>query len=153
MIELRPLTDWSVIHATVTHDAVWPNIRHDFMPPKDRWSTDRDTLFMGVYWADRYIGCLALRALDPLVVEGHCLLLPTGRGRGREAIMAALDWIWDTTTFQRVVAHIPESNRASMMVVQKSGFERYGINPKSFMRDGQLQALHLFGISREAHHG
>ena len=60
------------------------------------------------------------------------------------------EWVWRNTKATRIVGEVPEYNTLALRLAQRSGMRICGFQPHSWMRDGKLYAVILFGISRKA---
>jgi RimJ/RimL family protein N-acetyltransferase len=69
--------------------------------------------------------------------------------KAQPAFVAAIQWAWDNSGCQRIVAAVADSpHRTNLKLPATVGMARYGRNPKCIQRNGQLLDQYLFGISR-----
>lgn len=80
--------------------------------------------------------------------EVHTILLPIAKGRAKEAAIASGLWIFDNTNCMRIVTTVPEYNIPAFKLALEVGMKQYGINRKSFLKNGVLYDQHLLGISK-----
>ena len=80
----------------------------------------------------------------------HVSMLPQALGpRAREAGVAVVPWLWEHTPALRLVCHISAANTLAIRYAERMGLEQYGLNPKSWMKDGKLHDEVLLGISKD----
>lgn len=69
-------------------------------------------------------------------------------GRALEAMKALFEWIWARTEIMRIVTNVPSFNRVAQRFARRAGLKQYGLNEKSYRKDGQNHDQILFGITR-----
>jgi hypothetical protein len=83
--------------------------------------------------------------------EIHTVLLPCAWGaRGMQAALELPDWIWERTTCRRIVTHVPSNNRLALRFAKEAQMTQYGINEKSYLKNGVLLDQACLGISAPA---
>ncbi len=75
-----------------------------------------------------------------------------GRGIAAEALELATRWAWDALPrLTRLYAPIFVRNAASQRVVEKAGYQREALLPRSMIRDGQVLDIVQYATYREDH--
>lgn len=64
-----------------------------------------------------------------------------------EAARAIAPFLFRNTPARRVIAEIPETNRAAIRLAQRAGYVFYGRNPQSYEKHGRLVDQILLGVS------
>lgn len=130
--------------------SVWKNIADDF--------TINQTLFFPDmsdknYWLTAHhegeeLGVLLGRPISPVLYEAHLIFLPCARGLASQAARHAVRWMFDNTQCERIIGCIPAYNKLAIKLAHNAGFQEFGINEKSFMKNGKLWDQVFLGISR-----
>jgi RimJ/RimL family protein N-acetyltransferase len=96
------------------------------------------------------IGSIGHYPKGSMIEIGYCVL-PDERGRGccTEAVQILVDYLFLSRDIVRVQAHTHTGNRASQMVLEKSGFTREGIVRKDTFARGEWRDSCLYSILRE----
>ena len=78
-------------------------------------------------------------------------LQPEGRGQGQgtEAQRILADWLFETTSMNRVEASTDVDNLAEARALEKAGFIREGINRGAQFRAGAYHDLVMFSRLRD----
>lgn len=86
---------------------------------------------------------------SPIMMKVHTCLLPCSYGeRAKIAAKEMAVWFWANTQAERLVTDVPEFNRLARKFAEAAGMKQFGINPKSFKRDGKLWDVIMLGMSR-----
>lgn len=143
--------DYAAIKALATHPAVFPFITDDYHPDPAAWQPPQDDHVYYLVARDAG-GPFGLGIFIPenfAAWRAHVAFLP--RSRGAKALVswkAMLRSIWETTTAERIFGEIDHRNRAAIRFCLASGFSRYGTNPRSVRRGGELRDQVCLGISK-----
>lgn len=106
-------------------------------------------------------GVIALLAMDGDRVEGafllhpgfstnyelHTALLVKG-AKAKSYGMELFDWVWRNTDAHRVTTSIADYNRGAVIMASLCGMTRYGENPESWLKNGKLHTILLYGKTR-----
>ena len=136
----------------MTHPKVWPYITDDDAPPVAEFApiVHHHVIYLLCRDGAKLLGLWMFTRQNAVTVEVHTCLLP-GHGftRAREAARGAAEWIWEhCPAVQRIITNVPRFNRLALKFALDVGMDRYGTNPKSFLKDGILQDQTLLGLSR-----
>ena len=143
MIEVTHDVDFIV--SCVTNPMVWDKLTDDgapelYYPP----------LGSGIMWVRAGDdGVFLLVEQNHVTYEVHTILLPRARGRAVEIGKEALKWAFANTKAKRIITNVPETNQLALRLAKKVGFKQYGINQKSFQKNGVLHDQFVLGISKE----
>lgn len=144
-------TDWDLIRSVMTHPKLWEASADDFAPAREEFQPRKEPgiWYVALRAAGReLLGLFILAPQNAICWEIHARMLP-----GTWGLLASLaahgivEWIWAHTPCRRIVTHIPSTNRLAIRYAERAGFERYGVNPASWQKDGELIDLVLLGIS------
>ena len=100
---------------------------------------------------DELIGFVLGRHYTDTVVETHIAIMPKHWGTdgnvdlGKQACALLLE----SSGAAKLVASIPLPDKEVLRFAQRVGFQREGINKKSFRRDGELLDQYYVGLTRE----
>jgi len=147
-MQIRRTHDMSVVQPILAHPSIFPHI-HD-----DGFTEAAPIDHEGLYWLlveeDKPLGVFLVHAHNTACYEVHTCLLPETWGRSSlEAAQLVGRWIFENTPCQKLITHVPESNRLAKKFAIRSGFTLEGINRASFLRDGVLLDQFLFGITKQ----
>lgn len=97
----------------------------------------------------RIVGIIMFFPVNPICWNPHICILPGYRGVGTEALMWAIEWMFENTECKKLIAHPPAYNTAMIKVFKKLGFHLEGVSPKSIMKNGELEGRILYGLEKE----
>ena len=146
--------DLEIVGSIITHPRIWPNVIDDFSPPREEFQpSPSEAIYYVLPKEDgRVLGAICFAMLSNVVYEIHPVLLPEtwwALGKAKEATLGAMNWIWENTKCQRIVGYVPLlSHRTKLRFPPKLGMAQYGVNPKSFLKNGALVDQVMFGVSR-----
>ena len=142
--------DSQKIKEIVTHPSVWEKVSDD--------GADKETylpfISPSVYWLsivkeDKVIGVYFLHPHNAICYEIHTCILPEAWGKdSREASRLVLKWIFENTKCEKVITNVPENNPIALRYAEKAGLKVYGINTKSYKKDGKLLNQTVLGIEK-----
>ncbi len=144
--------NWELIKRIVTHPKIYPHVSDDFCPPAEKWEPSHDESIWYVLCKDgeEVIALWLFMPHTQVCWQVHTCVLPAAYGpRARAAVEALAGWLWvNAPVCQRVVTDVPQYNRLAFRYALLAGMKEYGLNPKSYMKDGKLHDVILLGISR-----
>lgn len=138
--------DRKFITQCVTNEHVWrmscddsPIDRNFFFPPIND----------SIIWlrAGDY-GVFMLQKVNHIEYEVHTCLLPHTRGKAVNVAKEAMTWFFSNTNCLRIITEVPSYNKLAERLSIRVGMKQYGVNPKSFQKDGVLYDTLLYGISK-----
>ena len=143
--------DYHVIHAICSEPSIWPWIHDDHVTNPKTWTpTVGDSLrFLIAADSQGPCGFGAFLAMTWTCWDGHFGFLPRAYGDPAvEAFRRMLEWMWQHTSAQRIVGEIVKENRRAIGFAKRAGFKQYGVNERSYLRDGVLRDQVCLGISK-----
>lgn len=84
-----------------------------------------------------------------MTYEGHVAILPEYWGRSEEIGPAAMRWMFKHSPARRMIAKIPASNRLAIRFAKTCGLVQFGIDEKSYLKNGILRDRVCLGLSKE----
>jgi RimJ/RimL family protein N-acetyltransferase len=141
--------DYSLLWQIVMQDSIYRITSDDFSPTPSRWkiAEREEFIYLLARQAGEVLGFCAFYPVNGVTFEAHLCFLSRG-SVNQDAFAQMLAWMWKNTRATRIVGSIPDYNRSAIKFSERAGFAVYGINPQSWMKDGQLRDLILLGISR-----
>lgn len=142
--------DLELVRQTMTHPKVYPHISDDTSPEPEEFIPPENDLIMYLagYEHGEYRGLFMFHPVNGVTLEVHTCLLPSAYGKAHEFTAKALEHIWINTSAVRIITQVPDCNRLAKVLAEKTGMTEYGVNPKSFLHNGELYDIHLLGISK-----
>lgn len=167
------LFDMQVIADTICHPRIYPHVSDDLAPPRESFvPCEHPSLYYLGAWDDsspksglsglsglsgnppnspsgEYLGLWMFAPQNSICWEVHTCLLPSAWGkRAAEATLGAVNHIWTNTPCCRIITTVPTYNTLATRLAEKAGMTRYGVNPRSFLKNGLLSDQILLGISK-----
>ena len=146
--------DYGVVREILTGKGIYDRISDDFAPPVGKFQVNKhpDIWYVLVDGPSVGLGMFCFFPENAVCWAAHaCLfrgILPvSARQAGREVVQ----WIWENSPCQRIIASIPLCNRAAVRYAgdpQGPALIRYGVNERSFMKGGRLWDQILMGRSK-----
>jgi RimJ/RimL family protein N-acetyltransferase len=144
--------DMDVVRNIMTHRRVYPHISDDGSLPADQFTPmDNDAI---VYLLARDekapLGVFMLVPHNTVCYEVHTCMLP--RAWGGVAIHAARTgtlWMFNHTKCRRIITNVPAYNTLAHRFAEECGMTQFGVNRKSFLKNGVLYDQLLLGLSKE----
>ena len=154
MITFERSTDYTQIGDILRHPRIYPHISDDYSPPASEYRPVESEAVWYVIARDvqeagtELLGLWMLVPQNGVCWEVHTALLPCAWGDiGLEAARALQAWIWAHTPCRRIVTNVPVSNRLALHFAMRAGMRVFGVNEKSYQKDGQLWDQVCLGIS------
>lgn len=137
-------------YVSACYAAIWNKIADDFSIDQTLFFPDmsRNNYWLVPYDEDRALGVFLLRRMSDIQYEAHIVLLPCALGLASKAARHVVRWMFDNTRCERIIGCIPVYNRLAINVAHNAGLSDFGINEKSFMKNGKLWDQVFLGISR-----
>ena len=151
MISFERTTDWPLVKKIVTHPMIYPHMSDDFAPAAEAWKPIQDESFWYVLVREEkeLLGLWILHPENAICWKIHTCLLPSAHGeKARAAVKYFANWVWENTPCHRVNTDVPIYNRLAYRFAKRAGMTEYGLNPRSWMKNGRLHHQIMLGISR-----
>lgn len=143
--------DWELIKKIVRHPKIYPSASDDFSPPAEEWEPVRhkDAWYVIASDEGETLGLWALLPDNRICWKVHTCLLPKAYGeRARIAVGEFSAWVWANTSCLRVITDVPIYNRLALKFALHAGLTQFGLNPRSYMKNGKLHDVVMLGISK-----
>jgi RimJ/RimL family protein N-acetyltransferase len=145
--------DYALISAIMRHPRLYGAAADDFACARESFEARQDEAiwYVMAYDGARVLGLFAICPQNAVTWEIHTRLLPDTWGAiATAAARAIVPWIWENTGCRRLVTACPSYNRLAVRFAERAGgMVRYGVNPASWLKDGQLFDQVLLGISKQ----
>lgn len=150
-IVARPIHDIELIAETMLNPRVWPSISDDSSPAPDlfRPVVGESIVYLGMFEADAFRGLFMLHPHNFVCWEVHTCLLPSAWGRASLFAAECIEWVFRETDCQRLITNIPKGNILARRLALSVGMREFGINQKSFLKNGVTIDQFMLGISKE----
>jgi RimJ/RimL family protein N-acetyltransferase len=144
--------DYDLVRQIMTDPRVWPHISDDLAPaPTDFRPLECEAVwYVLVIGAGEVLGLFAFVPQNSVCWEVHTCLDPRAWGAtGARAARELPAWIWANTPCRRIVTSVPAYNRLALRFARAAGMQEFGVNPRSYLKNGELQDQVLLGLSPE----
>lgn len=144
-------TDYGLIKGIITHPAIWNHASDDFSPTANEWEPHKSALIWYVLVKDGedLLGLFMLVPENTICWKVHTCLLPIARGsKAKQAAEQGIHWVWANTPCLRLITDVPKYNRQASLFSRWAGMAEFGVNPKSYKKNGELQDVMMLGISK-----
>lgn len=143
--------DWELIRKIALHPKIWPLISDDLSPEPEVWQPVQrpDIWYVLAREHGKPIGLFVFSPENSVCWQSHIAMLPEAWGAtARAAFTAVFPWLWERTPCQRIIGSVPVSNSLAILFAIQCGMLKFGMNPKSTLRDGKLEDQVMLGISK-----
>lgn len=151
MITVYRTFDYELVKRIVTHPKIYPHVSDDSSPKPEDWKPiESDAVWYVLVENSSPAGVFTLVPQNAVCYEVHTCLLP--RIWGPVALDAAgmmLEFMFSKSPCRRVVTNVPDYNRVALRFATNSGLKVFGLNPKSYLKNGTLFDQIMLGISKE----
>ena len=101
--------------------------------------------------SDKYIGNVYMTDINQInrSCTSHVLIGDKaywGQGYAREALMLAIDYMFNERNMHRIQAHVLESNQASLKMHQKCGYKIEGKLSEAVFKNGKYQDQYVLAL-------
>ena len=150
-ITFERTNDYALVRKIATHPKIWPTISDDLSPSIEDWQPveNPDIWYVLARGNGVPLGLFVFLPENPACWRSHVCILPAYRGEiGRMACRLVFYWLWQHTRCERIIGSIPVSNPLAIQFAVQCGMSKYGVNPKSVMKNGQMEDQVLVGIDK-----
>lgn len=150
-IVATPIHDIELITEAMRNPRVWPSISDDSSPAPELFipTMDDSITYLGMFERGEFRGIFMLHPHNHICWEVHTCLLPSVWGRAHLFAAECIDWTFSETACQRLITNIPKGNVLARRLALSVGMREFGINPKSFLKNGIAIDQFMLGISKE----
>ncbi len=139
---VRPTTDHSIIKSVLLDEWIIDRICEDGSGPEDIdlddgaiYLTDDEVSGIGIFHRVNIITC-----------EFHIQMLD--RSKAMEFGASCLDFIWNNTKLNKIIAQIPEIYPDVCRFAEKHGFKVEGINRGAYLKNSEISSIRYYGLER-----
>lgn len=143
--------DYALIKWIITRPEIWQHATDDFGPsPAEFEPAQSDAVwYVSVRDGDELLGMFMLVPENAICWKVHTCMLSTAWGKkAKQAAKEGIEWAWENMPALRLVTDVPEYNRQASIFARWAGMTQFGLNPKSYQKNGKLQDVMLLGISK-----
>ena len=150
MIRFELTEDTELIKSIVTHPRIWRDLIDDFDgEPEEYEAKIHPQVLYAIAKEEGVALALCIFSLHSTICwEVTIMALDAGRGRALDVAEAGKKWIFTKTPCLRLIGRVLKSNRLALKLNKAAGFKVYGVNKQCVMRNGKLEDVVLFGLSR-----
>lgn len=151
IIKARPISDIQLIASTVTNPRIWSSVSDDASSSPEDFKPiiSSSVIYLGMFADDEFHGLFMLHQHNAVCWEVHTCLLPIAWGKASVFAAACVEWVFNDTDCQRLITNVPEGNLLAKRLAMSAGMQPFGINHKSFLKNGILLDQTMLGISKE----
>lgn len=151
MITVERTFDFELVKSYITHPRVYEHVSDDSCPPASEFQPCESgmVIYALVRFDGEPAGVFMLVTENAVTLQVHTCLGPNAWGKSVEAAKAAAEWVFSTTKFLRLNTQVPVCNKLAERLALKAGMTQYGLCPKSFLKNGRLWDIGLYGMSKE----
>lgn len=151
VVTTQPIKDLELIRSTITNPRIWASVSDDAISSAEEFMPiiSDSVIYLGMFVDDQFHGLFMLHAHNAVCWEVHTCLLPSAWGSASIFAHECIEWIFNTTACQRLITNIPEGNALAKRLALSVGMQIFGINQKSFLKNGILIDQTMLGISKE----
>ncbi len=147
--------DAALIKKIVCDPQTYPYISDDLSPAPEDYIPP---IVEDVYWVfvcrdeKRPVGLFLFIPVNGITLDVHSIVVPWARGTKWSLYAGAsvLAWVWTNTHAERVITSCPAFNKRAVTYAQALGLKEFGVNPKSYLKNGELHDIIMLGVSRPA---
>ncbi len=151
MVRFERTEDANLIRSIVTHPEIYKHVSDDGSPAPEDFEppVNKAVLHVLVFDDEELRGLFTFVQQNFIELEVHTTLLPVARGPfAREASRGVIRWVWENTCYMRIITHVPAYNRLALAFAKRAGLIGFGVDQKSYLKNGKLWDQVLLGVSR-----
>jgi RimJ/RimL family protein N-acetyltransferase len=142
--------DYGLIKWIITRPEIWAHATDDFSTAAEEFEPAKSDMvwYVLVRDGDELLGMFMLVPENAICWKVHTCMLANAWGRkAKQAAKEGIDWVWKNMPAMRLVTDVPEYNRQASIFARWAGMTQFGLNPKSYRKNGKLMDVMLLGIS------
>lgn len=144
------LDDIEFVQKVLIHESIFESISDDMECNKDILAEAALTSNNLMLISPNEFTVIILNRINLITVEVHTCILPEGRGAmGIIAGKDSIKWIFDNTSYRKIMSWVPSFNKQAAVYAIKCGFKREGVCERSFKKNGIIYDMILYGICKE----
>lgn len=152
-IQFERTFDMTLVREIVTEPRIYRNVRDDGSPARESFQAIDSPAIWYVLALDgeELLGMWMMHPHNFICYEVHTCLLRSAffvPGRGDAAAAQFIEWVWRNTPCRRLITNVPDYNWAARRFAERAGMTQFGVNERSFQKDGRLYDQIELGISK-----
>ena len=128
---------------------MYKELHDDYAVPMDSWepTIHPQVGYVEIREDEELLGLAICGRHSAVEVEVHNALLPHLGWKRRVRVMREFFAWLEKCGFKRVIGKVPATNRYALKLNEAAGMKRFGVDERSFLRDGVLVDQVYFGLS------
>lgn len=144
--------DADLIRSIMANRWVYRHISDDGSPEREDFHPilDDRVIYLAVPGLDGSAsGIFMLHPHNTVCYEVHTCMTPAAWGEiARNGAFEGCRWMFENTLCERIITNVPVYNSLAEKFSIDCGMKKFGVNPKSIMKNGILHDQMLYGISK-----
>lgn len=143
--------DYDLIRKIITNPKIYPMSSDDKSPPPNQYKPPENEQIYYLIPEEngQPLGVFVVVPLNAACFEVHTCLLPESWGdMAKQAAAHLLDWVFSRTDCQKLITNVPAYNRLALRFAKAAGLVEFGVNSKSYLKNGLLHDQVMLGIER-----
>ena len=142
--------DWAEVKRIITHPKIYKWVSDDYSPAPENYEPSADNIHILVKDGAQTLGMWVFSGENGVCWKIHTCLLPEAWGEKAKRAAAELGpWLWATyPRCYKVITDVPSYNRLALQFAKLVGMKEFGVNFRSYMKNGKLHDQIMLGISR-----
>lgn len=152
MIRFERTKDYALVRKVITDPKIYPAVSDDGSPAAESFQPiQSDVLWYITVWEGQQLcGLFMFAPLNSATFEIHTCLLPWTWGAKAAQISHEIHgWAWKNLPCHRIITNVPAYNRLALRFARCAGMKEFGVNPRSYLKNGKLYDQIMLGSSRE----
>lgn len=148
-LRVRRTKNAELIREALSDPRLWRVVAQDGEALEDFDPAPEVVTWLALLDEDTLRGFLLAIPRSRIVTEVHIAIKPEFWGDSKTNVALgklACEWVRDHTGARKLVAQIPTTDKHVLRYAQRCGFQREGVNKKSYLRGGEL--LDQFHLGR-----
>jgi RimJ/RimL family protein N-acetyltransferase len=147
----KPIDDIELIAETIRHPRIWPSVSDDGAGSPEGFEPiiSDSVIYLGMFESGQFYGLFMLHPHNSICWEVHTCLLPSAWGNASVFALECVSWIFSETQCQRLITNVPTGNVLAKRLAASVGMTEFGLNPRSFLKNGEALDQIMLGISKE----
>jgi len=146
---IEPTSDLDLIKSILTDPDLYKAMNQDGSKDITEFKVVTKNVSYLLISEESPIGLIILHPDSRVSYRLHIAILPKHRKHSEKAGKDGLNWIFTNTSIRKINAEIPTVHQNVIKFTEKNGFTREGTRRKSYLKDGQIWDVALYGITRE----
>jgi RimJ/RimL family protein N-acetyltransferase len=152
VIVLERTFDYDLVRRIVTHPKIYPHISDDNSPKAEDWQPFQSEVvwYILVKLDDAPAGVFTFTPHNAVCYEVHTCLLPAIYGKNSVlAGIAVIQWMFANSPCRRIITNVPSYNILALRFAHNGGLKEFGVNEKSYLKNGVLFDQIMLGVTKE----